>query len=366
MRWQADSPWVLKTVESKVATSRKKKPEQLPGPGMSPYQQGRARRRKLNKDKTYVGVDVSKENLDIAIARSDSKWRFNNNPGGIKRAIEMIKGVTPVLVVFEATGGLELSLWSALTEAGIDAAPTNPRQVRDFARAKGRLAKTDTIDAQVIAQYGQAMQPRPQPFPDTQELKEMIARRSQLIEMITAEKNRLKAARRKRIQEDIKANIEWLKSRLDGVDKDLRQAIKANPEWQEKFELLNSAPGIGNVTAAALVSEFPELGTLNRHQVAALGGVAPLNRDSGMMRGKRTVWGGRARVRSILYMATLVATRRNSIIKAFYQRLCAAGKPKKVALIACMRKLLIILNSMLKHKTPWRYTYSSASIGPCH
>ena len=333
---------------------------------MSPYQQGRARRRKLNKEKTYVGVDVSKAYLDIAIAASEKNWRINNNPAGIKRVVEMLKGVTPVLVVFEATGGLELTLWSALTEAEIEAAPVNPRQIRDFAKAKGRLAKTDTIDAQIIAQYGQAFRPKPQPFPDTQELKEVMARRSQLIEMITAEKNRLKAARRTRIQEDIKINIEWLKSRLDGVDKDLEQTIKANPQWREKFDLLESTTGVGKTTAAALVSEFPELGMLNRHQVAALAGVAPLNRDSGMMRGKRTVWGGRARVRSALYMATLVATRYNPAIRAFYQRLCAGGKPKKVALTACMRKLLTILNSLLKHNTPWRYSYLSGSIGPCH
>jgi transposase len=342
------------------------KPEQLSGPEMSPNQQGRARRRKLNKERPYVGVDISKENLDIAIATSDRKWQISNNPAGIKKVIEMLKEMNPTLVVFEATGGFELSFWSALSEAGIGAAPVNPRQIRDFAKAKGRLAKTDTIDAQVIAQYAQALQPRHQTFPDTQDLKEIMARRSQLIEMITAEKNRLRAARRTRIQHDIKAHIEWLESRLDDVDKDLMQAIKANPEWRKKFELLQSTPGVGITTAAALVSGFQELGKVNRHQAAALAGVAPLNRDSGMMRGKRTIWGGRARVRSVLYMATLVATRCNPVIRAFYQRLCAAGKPKKVALIACMRKLLTILNSMLKHNTPWQYTHSPCLIGPCH
>ena len=320
----------------------------------------------MNKERTYIGVDVSKENLDIAVTASKQKWRINNNPSGIIRAVEIVRDMAPALVVFEATGGLEISFWYALTEAGIDAAPVNPRQIREFARAKGRLAKTDTIDAQIIAQYGQAMQPKPQPFPDTQELKEIITRRSQLVEMIAAEKNRLKAARRTRIQQDIKTNIEWLKSRLDGVDKDLDQTIMSNPEWREKYTLLESTPGIGPTTAASLVSEFPELGSLNRHQVAALAGVAPLNRDSGVMRGRRTVWGGRIRVRRALYMATLVATRYNSAIKAFYQRLCASGKPKKVALTACMRKLLIILNSLLKHKTPWRYFYSPTFIGPCH
>lgn len=184
----------------------------------------------MNKENTYVGVDVSKENLDIAVAASDKSWRINNNSTGIIRAVEIVKGMSPALVVFEATGGLELSFWYALTEAGIEAASVNPRQIREFARAKGRLAKADTIDALIIAQYGQAMQPKPQPFPDTQELKEMVTRRSQLVEMIAAEKNRLKAARRTRIQKDIQINIEWLKSRLDGVDKDLDQTIKSNPE----------------------------------------------------------------------------------------------------------------------------------------
>lgn len=320
----------------------------------------------MEKEEVYVGVDVSKENLDIAITGSEKQWHFSNDQAGIKKAVDMLKGMMPALVVFEATGGLELSLWYALSEADIKTAPVNPRQIRDFARAGGRLAKTDTIDARVIAQFGQKMQPRCLPFPDTQELKEIISRRTQLIGMITAEKNRLKAARRTRIQDDIRAHIEWLKSRLDDVDKDLRETIKAKPEWREKLELLESTPGVGAVTAAALVAEFQELGRLNRHQVAALAGVAPLNRDSGLLRGKRTVWGGRARVRSLLYMATLVATRFNPAIRAFYQRLCAAGKSKKLALTACMRKLLTMLNSMLKHKIPWRHTYSPCFIGPCH
>jgi transposase len=321
---------------------------------MSPHQQERAIRRQLNQE-IYIGVDISKENLDIALNTVKEKWRMSNDPAGIKKAIELIRRKSPVLVVFEATGGLELPFWQALTEVGIKAAPVNPRQIRDFAKAKGILAKTDNIDAQVIAQYGQAMQPKSQVFPDTQELKEMIARRSQIIEMITAEKNRLKAARRPKIQQDIKINIEWLKSRLDGVDKDLEKAIKSNPEWRQKYELLESAPGIGNTTAISLVAGFTELGKLNRHQIAALAGVAPFNRDSGTMRGKRMVWGGRPRIRCALYMATLVATRCNPVIRKFYQRLCGQGKAKKVALTACMRKLLLILNSMLKHNTSWRY-----------
>jgi transposase len=335
----------------------RRKPEQLIGPEMSPYLQERVKRRPLHQG-TYVGVDVSKDNLDIAINTEKGSSRLSNNGAGIKKAIEYLRGISPILIVFEATGGLELPLWQALTEAGIAASPVNPRQIRNFAKAKGVLAKTDTIDARIIAQYAAAMQPQPLAFPDTQELKEMIARRSQLIDMLTAEKNRLKAARKTRIQQDIKVNIEWLKSRLNGVDKDLGSAIKANPEWRKKYEILESTPGIGNTTAASLIAGFAELGNLNRHQVAALAGVAPINRDSGMMRGKRIIWGGRPRIRAALYMATLVATRYNPVIKAFYQRLCAAGKAKKVALTACMRKLLLILNSMLKNNLSWRYSPS--------
>jgi transposase len=334
-----------------------KKPEQLSGPKMSPYQQERAIRRPLNQG-IYVGVDISKENLDVAISTEKGSRRLKNNAAGIRKTVEHLQGVKPVLVVFEATGGLELPLWEALTEAGIAAAPVNPRQIRNFAKAKGVLAKTDTLDAQVIAQYACAMHPQPQAFPDTQELKEMIARRSQIIEMLTAEKNRLKASRKAKIQQDIKVNIEWLKSRLNGVDKDLQEAIKANPEWRQKYEILESTPGIGNTTAASLVAGFAELGQLNRHQIASLAGVAPFNRDSGLMRGRRMIWGGRPRVRSALYMATLVATRCNPAIKAFYQRLCSVGKAKKVALTACMRKLLLILNAMLKHNTSWSYSSS--------
>jgi transposase len=317
----------------------------------------------VNKEQTYVGVDISKENLDVAIVGSDKKRCYGNNPAGISKAVETFRGMVPVLVVFEATGGLELSFWAALTEAGIPAAPVNPRQVRDFAKAKGKLAKTDQIDAEVIAHYGQAIQPRAQIFPETQDLKELMARRSQLIEMLTAEKNRLYATRNSQIKLDIQIHIDWLESRLNDVNRDLKEAIDASPAWREKDRLLQSTPGVGPTLSATLLTQLPELGSLNRHEIAALVGVAPLNRDSGKMRGKRTVWGGRSSVRSVLYMATLVATRHNPVIKAFYDRLCGKGKPKKLALTACMRKLLIILNSMLKNKTSWNSTNSVALIG---
>jgi transposase len=320
----------------------------------------------MNKEqKKYVGVDVSKDNLDIAGPGIYEKHRFGNSPAGIKQAIALLKEYNPVLVTFEATGGLEVPFWAALSEAGIEAAPINPRQIRDFARAKGKLAKTDAIDARVIAQYGQAMQPRVLPFPDTQELKEVMSRRTQLVEMLTAEKSRLKVVRREDIKKDIKVHIEWLESRLNDVEKGLRQTIEGNPIWREKDELLQSTPGVGPTLSATLLTNLPELGTLNRHQIAALAGVAPLNRDSGLMRGKRTVWGGRSRVRGTLYMAALVGTRYNPVIRAFYHRLCCEGKTKKVALTACMRKLLIILNTMVKNHTPWTHHTTPVLIGAC-
>jgi transposase len=320
---------------------------------------------KLNKEQRYVGADISKEYLDVAVNEPDKKWRFANNPNGINKAVEMLTGMSPVFVVFEATGGLELPFWAALTEAGIEAAPINPRQIRDFAKAKGKLAKTDEIDAGVIAHFGQAMQPRPQPFPTTQEIKEMMSRRSQLVEMITAEKNRLRWARSRRIQDDIQLHITWLERQLDDVDKNLKHAINTDPDMRAKSKLLQSTPGVGPTVSASLLTQVPELGTFNRHQIAALVGVAPLNRDSGKMRGKRTVWGGRSRVRRALYMAALVATRHNPVIRVFYERLIDEGKPTKVALTACMRKLLIILNAMLKNKTSWNVSATSVTLTPC-
>jgi transposase len=313
----------------------------------------------MDKEQTYAGVDISKDYLDVTIVDSDKMWRFTNNQVGIKKVIKVFQEMASIMVVFESTGGLEISLWLALNQAGINAAPINPRQIRHFAQAKGKLAKTDNIDAQIIAQYGQAMKPNPQLVPDTQELKELMARRSQIVEMIAAEKSRFKAARQKLIKQDIQDHIDWLQKRIHETDKELIRAIDDNPVLQEKAKLLRSTPGVGPTTTAALLIQLPELGKLNRHEVAALAGVAPLNRDSGRMRGKRTVWGGRASVRGILYMSALVATRYNPVISAFYRRLCAEGKAKKVAITACMRKLLIILNSMIKHKTLWQHSTSS-------
>lgn len=305
---------------------------------------------------TYVGIDVSKDILDVVAQPSQQVMKFGNNDMGISEAVSCLKKLTPTLVVMEATGGLEISLAAALGAAGIPVAVVNPRQVRDYARAKGKLAKTDTIDARIMADFANTIHPEPRPLSDaqTQELKDILKRRSQLNEMITAEKNRLSRARSP-VSEHIKAHIAWLEQELDGMNSSLNRHIQGSPIWREKDNLLQSAPGVGPVLSSTLLAELPELGTLNRKKIAALVGVAPLNRDSGKFRGKRSVWGGRSKVRGALYMATLVATRCNPIIRCFYQRLTAYGKAKKAAITACMRKLLTILNAMVKHNVPWHY-----------
>jgi transposase len=257
--------------------------------------------------------------------------------------------------VLEATGGLERAATAALATAGLPVVVVNPRQARDFARAIGQLAKTDALDARALAHFADVIRPTPRPLPDaqTQELRALLGRRQQLIVMRTAEQNRL-AGTSGRLQTDIEAHITWLNERLATLDDDIETLLRASPLWRENDDLLQSAPGIGPVCARTLLLELPELGTLNRRQIAALVGVAPLNRDSGTLRGRRTIWGGRAHVRTVLYMGTLVATRYNPRIKAFYERLLAAGKVKKVALTACMHKFLTILNAMLKPRTPWQ------------
>jgi transposase len=263
--------------------------------------------------------------------------------------------VSPTLVVLEATGGLEIPLTGVLAAAGVPVVVVNPRQVRDFAKATGQLAKTDALDAQTLAHFAEVIRPELRPLPDeqTQALAAILARRRQLVEMLTAEKNRLGSARTP-VRTSLRTHIAWLERELNHRDRDLAHAIRESPVWREKDALLQSTPGVGPVVTTTLLANLPELGTLTGKQIAALVGVAPLNRDSGSWRGKRTVWGGRAQIRAVLYMAAIVAARFNPVIRAFYQRLCAAGKAKKVALTACMRKLLIILNAMLKHRTPWR------------
>ncbi len=306
-------------------------------------------------EKVYVGIDISKDSLDMAVHASDKRWHFPNDPVGIRKLCRMLVKIEPALVVFEATGGYEMPLYLGLDQAGLPAALVNARQIRDFARSTGKLAKTDALDARVIAHFGFAIQPTPHPVPRTQELKEIQSRRLQLLEMITAETNRLRGAQ-KSLRMRIEVHIAWLHQELVETDRELKEIIKKDPIWREKDSLLQTTPGVGPTLSATLIARLPELGNLNRRQIAALVGVAPLNRDSGVFHGRRTVWGGRVHVRAVLYMATLVATRFNPVIRAFYLRLCSAGKQKKIALTACMRKLLTILNSMLKHHTPWRYS----------
>jgi transposase len=302
----------------------------------------------------FVGIDVSKAQLDVA-QRPGGRFTVSNTEAGVMELLARLAAEPPTLIVLEATGGVELPLTGALAAAGLPVVVTNPRQIRDFAKATGQLAKTDALDAQVLAHFADVVRPEPRPLPDaqTQELAALVTRRRQLIEMLTAEKNRLASACVV-IRKPLRAHITWLERALDQADTDLAEAIQQRPVWREKEELLRSVPGIGPVLTTTLLANLPELGTLTHKQIAALVGVAPLNRDSGTLRGKRTVWGGRAQVRAALYMAAIVAARFNPVIRVFYQRLCVAGKAKKVALVACMRKLLTIVNAMLKHRTPWR------------
>lgn len=262
--------------------------------------------------------------------------------------------LAPTLVVLEATGGLETFLVGELAGAQLPVVVVNPRQVRDFAKAVGKLAKTDALDAQVLAHFGEATKPDLRPLPDdsTRALQALLARRSQVVEMVTAEKNRCRTATQ-RLQPQIQEHIRYMEKQLKELEQGLSELLSSSPVWRTKEKLLGSVPGVGPVLTVTLLAGLPELGRLDRREIASLVGVAPFNRDSGTLRGKRTVWGGRSSVRATLYMATLAATRYNSVIRAFYQRLLEAGKPKKVALTACMRKLLTILNAMLKHNLSW-------------
>ena len=306
----------------------------------------------MTRTQVFVGIDVSKAQLDMAL-RPEGRFSASNDEAGFAQILERLKAAPPTLVVLEATGGLEIPITGVLAAAGVPVVVVNPRQVRDFAKATGKLAKTDTLDAQVLAHFAEVL--RPLPDAQTQALAALLARRRQLVEMLTAEKNRLSSAHTP-VRKSLRTHIVWLERELSHTDRDLAHAIRESPVWREKDDLLQSVPGIGPVGTSTLLANLPELGTLTGKQIAALVGVAPLNRDSGTWRGKRTVWGGRAQVRAILYMSALTATRFNPVIRVFYQRLCAAGKAKKVALTACMRKLLIILNAMMKHRTRWAQT----------
>lgn len=306
--------------------------------------------------KNYVGIDVSKHTLDIFIRSTQEALTVNNTWDGIKQLLTHLpseQGNT--LIVLEATGRYERLVVKSLQQAQYPVAVVNPRQVRDFAKALGRLAKTDRLDAAVLAHFGVAIEPKPMALLDenSEELAEKQQRRKQIVDMLTAEKNRLAQALGS-VRKQIQTTIEFLEQQLKQLEQEIKQLIAADRELTAKKDLLCSTKGIGDQTAIVLLAQLPELGQLDQRKIAALVGVAPLNHDSGSLRGKRAVWGGRPHVRCALYMATLVATRFNPVIKAFYERLCAAGKKKKVALVACMRKLLVILNAILKNNKPWQ------------
>ena len=308
----------------------------------------------MEQEGIYVGIDVAKAQVDVAVRPTGDRWEVPHDEAGVRRLVSRLKTLEPVMVLLEASGGLELPLVAALAAEAVPVVVVNPRQVRDFARATGKLAKTDSLDAAAIAHFAEAVRPPVRPLRDaeTQALNSLAARRHQVMTMLVSEKNRLSSAT-VAVRPRIEAHIAWLEGELDDLDEGLRQTLRQSPIWREKDDLLRTVPGVGELSMT-LLAYLPELGTLDRRQVAALVGVAPFNRDSGTLRGKRTVWGGRARVRAALYMGALAASRFNPVIRDFYRRLLAAGKPKKLALIACMRKLLTILNSMLKHHSPWR------------
>jgi len=308
----------------------------------------------MNGSGLFVGIDVAKETLDVAVRPGGERWRVNNDEAGIKQLVGQLLKLAPALIVMEATGGYEAELALALTEAGLGVRVVNPRQVRDFAKGKGLLAKTDSLDAGILAEFAETYRPEARQLLDEQarEMAALLARRRQLLDMRTAEKNRLEHARGE-VRKRILAHVAWLESEIDRIERNLDDKIRRSPLYVEKNERLQSVPGVGKQTSLSLILNLPELGTLNRKQIAALAGVAPFNRDSGMNRGKRTVWGGRANVRAVLYMAAVVASRHNKVIRAFYKKLLAAGKPKKLALTACMRKLLTILNAMTRARSSW-------------
>ena len=308
-------------------------------------------------EELYCGIDVSKLTLDVDSVPTRGAAQFANDAAGRAGLVKLLLQRQPQLIVLEATGGLEFEIAAALAVAGLPVAVVNPRQARDFAKAIGLLAKTDQVDAWMLARFAQSVRPALRPFKseELRALEEVLTRRRQLIEMVTAEQNRKLQASVK-MAKDIEEHLDWLKQRIKGADTDLGHAIKASPVWKAKADLLQSVPGVGAVTIVTLLAELPELGTLDRRQISALVGVCPYNRDSGKFRGKRAIWGGRASVRAVLYMAALVATRYNPVIRRFYQKLLAAGKLKKIALVACMRKLLVTLNAMVRNNTAWAAT----------
>lgn len=303
----------------------------------------------------FIGIDVSKSHLDVHMLPDQQGGRFQNDETGVAELINFVKSAAPALIVLESSGGLETLAVSHLSAKNYPVLVVNPRQVRDFAKATGKLAKTDKIDAAMIAKFADRLRPEARPLKDeqTQMLSALNARRKQIVDMLVAEKNRLHRAPMPN-RKNINAHIRWLEKHLQDINRDIRRIIRKTPVWRNKDNILQSFKGIGPTSSATLLSELPELGCLNGKKLAALVGVAPFNCDSGRFRGQRRVWGGRSQVRRILYMATLSATRSNPAIKSFYQRLRDAGKTHKVAMTACMRKILVILNAMIKNNTYWQ------------
>lgn len=303
----------------------------------------------------FVGIDVSKATLDVCIEPAIQSLLVAYDEAGIRQIVEHLNEVSPTLIVIEATGGLEVRIATELASKGLPVAVINPRQARDFAKATGRLAKTDQVDAAVLAAFAKAVRPQVRPLKDedTRALSDMVSRRRQLIDMRVQETLRLGTAASKPLQKSLNQHIAWLDKRIAELDDDLTKRLRESDAWRAKDDLLRSIPGVGAVTTTTMLAKCPELGTLNRREIAALTGIAPLANDSGKHRGRRFVWGGRADVRAVLYMATVSAMRCNAVIKAFAERLKQAGKPPKVVIAACMRKLLTIMNSMLKNNTPW-------------
>jgi transposase len=307
-------------------------------------------------EQVFVGIDVAKDRLDVHLLPAKDAFAVARDGEGVASLVERLKALSPALIVLEATGGFETIVAAALAGADLPLVVMNPRQIRDFARAHGRLAKTDALDAAVIALFAERMRPEVRPLADeqTRTLSELVARRRQLIEMMTAERNRRPRLSRRNLVKALDRHLAMLQKDLSELEQEIDTTIRGTPVWREQEQLMRSVPGVGPGLARTILADVPEIGTLDRKQIAALIGVAPLNRDSGTYRGRRMIWGGRTKVRGVLYMAALVATQHNPILKSFYQRLLQAGKAKKLALVAVMRKLLTILNAIVRDQTPWQ------------
>lgn len=309
-------------------------------------------------EQIFVGIDVAKDRLDLHVLPSGESFAVARDSDALEALVERLRALDPGLIVLEATGGFEIAVASALAAARLPLAVVNPRQIRDFARALGLLAKTDALDAKVIALFAERVRPEARPLADaqTRALGDLIARRRQIVVMMTAERNRRSRLTSRRMVKSVDRLLLALQKELSALEQELDDSIRGTPAWREAEDLLKSVPGIGDITARSLLAELPELGSLDRKKIAALAGLAPFNRDSGSLRGRRTIRGGRSHVRTTLYMAAVVASQHNPVLKTFYQRLIQAGKPKKLALVAVMRKLLTILNAIMRDRTPWLAT----------